>query len=71
MCMQYFTKAFVQGGGDVADYLRRRRKVDGRAIKAVTEAVRHTPLASEAELCGWVSAQLEWTDLTSANFMSF
>jgi transposase-like protein len=65
--IQNGVQEFEQGAGDGGEYLRRRRKVDATIVEAVTEAVRHTPLATESALCECVSARLGRSDLTSAN----
>lgn len=65
--IQNFLQEFEHRAGDVEAYLRRRRKGDAPVGEAVVEAVRQTPLATEAELCARGSARLGRSDLTPAN----
>jgi hypothetical protein len=62
-----YCQEFERCGGDLGDYLRRKRKVDPEVVAAVTAEVRQTPLVSEAVLCQRVSAHLGRADLTPTN----
>jgi transposase-like protein len=62
-----FLQEFQACAADFEQYLRRKRKVDAAVVVAVTEAVRQTPLVSEAVLCQRVAARLRRDDLSPAN----
>lgn len=65
--IQNFEQAFKKCGGDLLGYLQRKCKVDASVVEAVSEVLRHHPLASATTLCPLVSDRLGRTDLTPEN----
>jgi transposase-like protein len=64
---QNFSQELGKCDGDLLAYLQHKRKVDAEVVKALTEIVRHFPLAKATQLCPKVVAKLDRPDLTPAN----
>lgn len=65
--IQDHEKRFAESGGNLRDYLNRKRKVDEAVVGAVAEQLRQTPLCGPTELAERVNERWGRTDLSDAN----